>query len=1289
MTNFSRPTMNLFNMILLSFFTLCSLHSFSQTLSGTVTVGTGGDYASFTKSDGFFNAVNTSTVTGNITVNIISDITDETGIVALNQWAESGAGGYTMVIQSGAAVQRIISGMYNGTDATTAGLIRFNGADRVTINGGSGTNRYLLFRNYGTGNWNAALALMNDATQNSFHNCTFEGGIPFMAAGNGKDNGVVYLGPATVTGNDNNSFTSCDIGNNADPGYFGYAYLTPIYGFYALGTAGMENDNITISGCNIYNISGASNTSTNPAGIFVGANNGNNWTITGNSIFHNVTPPNSYVLGTPVGINFSPGLNSTGNIISGNFIGGNTSALSGGAISGTWTTSATDPYQSTFYGIKLAVGSGGVGNTVSKNIISKISCVQPFYGIHISSGSAVIDSNIISNPSTSMGGHFNGIYVSGSKVASMIIIRNRITDITLPVTAPSGGVHNFRGISISDGATGQMRIGGNSAAEGNLIDNITNTYTSNDFSSQSTEGIYEDNTTNPILVGYNTISNFNISAGTVNGIRANNWTSIAQGTVNNNTVFNINSAAVTPIATSDMGRNTVVTGIYLLGNVQASGNTIFNLSSSAVSAAVAVTGIFYHPVFTGKVLEKNFIHSLKLSTSSASGRMTGIAVGGPSGSYIPGNLAASTERNNMIRLGIDGNGNSLTNGITISGIQKGGSAGQEVYFNSVYIGGEGVSTNSSNTYAYNRNVSATVQNDNVRNNIFSNERSNNGSTGTHYAVVYNNTGGVVSNYNLYYAPGTGGSLGSYDGGVTPQNTVTGLSTASGSGQEANSISGDPLFINATGTSVTVNLHVSNSSPVESAGQLIASVTDDYDSDFRTDFTPVDIGADAINSDSNCPLIKIVLVTRLSGNVCNPINIGVGSSEQDITYYLLIDGNVTGTFAGNGADKYFPIQSAAGTYTVVGVNSLGCTTNMNGSAEIAPAPAIPVITGDAEICPGTSTVLTVSNPCAGCDYSWDTKDITTSITVAPVNSTTYTCTATNSCGSVSSSFVVNVSTCQTPTHVISPSASYNSITVSWDGSNCAYRYKIRYREVGATTWTNANVGVGLTTKKIYRLAPGTQYELEVRTQCDSTNVSFSAWSSPEIFETSPACITPTGIVVSKLRKERAVIVWDAVTGAYSYEIRYRKPGDLQWKRRTILAPTTSRILTNLASNTLYEFQIRTICDASGRPNSPWSLLQTFSTLLREEGMDAVVDNPFNIFPNPNNGRFVLQFESDVTEHATVEVYNAIGQKVYSAEVAVTPGLNSTDVQIQNSAAGIYLIHLKSAKQNLSQQIVVLP
>jgi uncharacterized protein DUF2341/type IX secretion system substrate protein len=64
-------------------------------------------------------------------------------------------------------------------------------------------------------------------------------------------------------------------------------------------------------------------------------------------------------------------------------------------------------------------------------------------------------------------------------------------------------------------------------------------------------------------------------------------------------------------------------------------------------------------------------------------------------------------------------------------------------------------------------------------------------------------------------------------------------------------------------------------------------------------------------------------------------IGLSLSDIGITYQLYVGGIPVpgGTLAGTGGSLNFGLQTAGGTYTIVGTNSVGCTNNMNGSVTI--------------------------------------------------------------------------------------------------------------------------------------------------------------------------------------------------------------------------------------------------------------------------------------------------------------------------------------------------------------------
>lgn len=97
-------------------------------MSGTYTVGIGGNYPSLTNDGGIFQAINQRVdgVSGPLTINIISDLTGETGKNSLNEIV----GNHAVLIQPFGAPRTI-----TGNTTSYGSLIKFSGTDNVTING--------------------------------------------------------------------------------------------------------------------------------------------------------------------------------------------------------------------------------------------------------------------------------------------------------------------------------------------------------------------------------------------------------------------------------------------------------------------------------------------------------------------------------------------------------------------------------------------------------------------------------------------------------------------------------------------------------------------------------------------------------------------------------------------------------------------------------------------------------------------------------------------------------------------------------------------------------------------------------------------------------------------------------------------------------------------------------------------------------------------------------------------------------------------------------------------------
>ncbi|MCX6272509.1 MAG: hypothetical protein NTU44_15090, partial [Bacteroidetes bacterium] len=320
-----------------------------NSMKSEVTVGAGGDYTTLTGATGVFNAINTHTLCGNLVVKVISSIT-EPGTVALNQWLEFGAGGYTVSIVTNDGTEKVLSGTYAGA------LIRLDRADRVIIDGRfNGQGMFLRLRNQHA--TNPTISLINDACNNTIRNCIIEGGNTTSSSG------VILLGTTTLsTGNNNNLITSNLIRNRSD------AAGIPANLVYSSGTVGKQNSSNILTYNEFRNF-----TST---GVTVAANgNGDSWTLIGNSFNMDLqTPVNT----AQTAINFVPGANSLSNMIGLNRIGGSAANCTGSA----WVNSGSVTVKG------IVVNSNGTsvqGNEV-RNISMTSTASPQFYGIDVTGG---------------------------------------------------------------------------------------------------------------------------------------------------------------------------------------------------------------------------------------------------------------------------------------------------------------------------------------------------------------------------------------------------------------------------------------------------------------------------------------------------------------------------------------------------------------------------------------------------------------------------------------------------------------------------------------------------------------------------------------------------------------------------------------------------------------------------------------------------------------------------------------------------------------------------------------
>ena len=161
------------------------------------------------------------------------------------------------------------------------------------------------------------------------------------------------------------------------------------------------------------------------------------------------------------------------------------------------------------------------------------------------------------------------------------------------------------------------------------------------------------------------------------------------------------------------------------------------------------------------------------------------------------------------------------------------------------------------------------------------------------------------------------------------------------------------------------------------------------------------------------------------------------------------------------------------------------------------------------------------------------------------------------------------------------------TLSWSAIYGALSYSVQYKLSNSNVWSSP-ISVNNNNHILIGLASNKTYNWIVTTHCNGG--SFVSGTATFTTSNNNSCGTPTGIASSNVLNTSASISWSSILGATSYGLRYRKSGVNTWTTISNIV-NLNYTLSNLQTNTLYQYQIRSFC---GNGNSNYSSSLTFTT-----------------------------------------------------------------------------------------------
>ncbi len=230
-------------------------------------------------------------------------------------------------------------------------------------------------------------------------------------------------------------------------------------------------------------------------------------------------------------------------------------------------------------------------------------------------------------------------------------------------------------------------------------------------------------------------------------------------------------------------------------------------------------------------------------------------------------------------------------------------------------------------------------------------------------------------------------------------------------------------------------------------------------------------------------------------------------------------------------------------------------------------------------------------------------------------------------------------------------------------------------VGASNYDNGQTDEGAVF--VYHGCPGT---IEICGNAIDDNCN------GQIDEDCEECQPPTSLSTVKITPTKTQLLWDAVSGAISYKIRYKVSGTSEWTITKSL--NNHKTLNTLAANTEYAWQVKSFCEINPVVSSEWSEKQFFTTddLRLSEG--TIHETTFELYPNPVSQSATISFSLNEASPVIIEILDVNGRSLkVIADENFSEGSHEIKFNRESLSAGIYFLQLKTNEGVMMKTVVI--
>lgn len=86
-------------------------------------------------------------------------------------------------------------------------------------------------------------------------------------------------------------------------------------------------------------------------------------------------------------------------------------------------------------------------------------------------------------------------------------------------------------------------------------------------------------------------------------------------------------------------------------------------------------------------------------------------------------------------------------------------------------------------------------------------------------------------------------------------------------------------------------------------------------------------------------------------------------------------------------------------------------------------------------------------------------------------------------------------------------------------------------------------------------------------------------------------------------------------------------------------------------------------------------------------DVTIEKSFEVYPNPNNGRFDIKVQSSQKIECTLEIYNSLGSLIQKQEDVVIDGTFTRHIDLNGAPTGTYMVMLRSRDNSVIRKVII--